>query len=155
MSGWVGNRRSHEIGRAKILRKMFKSKCRCDELHSKRVRARVRVTPVQTVWLGLDLGLALPVLYVLHSKRQGRGGKRRKGYRQSNTCFQFGKSTHSQNANQVTDQENAERSGKCVLCSLTVAKHQGPCQNDRDWLPCLHILIGFTRTCLHQRANRL
>ena len=52
-------------------------------------------------------------------------------------CFQ----NHSHNANSVTDQDNAQRTGECVLCSRcsrTVAKHQGPYarnQNDRHWSP--------------------
>ena len=71
---------------------------------------------------------------------------------------------HSRNANLVTDQENTERSGKCVWFSLTVAKHQGPYaqkQHDRHWSPQttghahLHILIGFARTCVRQRTNKL
>ena len=54
--------------------------------------------------------------------------------------------------NQVTAQENTARPGQCVLCSLTVAKHQEPYThnpNDGHWSPqttgrvCLHILIGL------------
>ena len=52
----------------------------------------------------------------------------------------------------MTDQENIERPGQCVLCSLTVAKHAGPYDhdpNERHRPPrttgrvCLHILIGL------------
>ena len=43
-AGWVGNKVEidgvTQFGRAKILRKTFKSKCRCDVLRSKKVRAR-------------------------------------------------------------------------------------------------------------------
>ena len=66
------------------------------------------------------------------------------------------------NANLVTDQENTERPGMCILCFLTVAKHQGPYahnQNDRHW-PLqttvhvrLHTLMVFAKTCVHQEQR--
>ena len=64
------------------------------------------------------------------------------------------------NANLMADQESTERPGKCIWCSLTVAKHQGPYAHNENWSPQttgrarLHILIGFVRTCAHQGTSK-
>ena len=77
---------------------------------------------------------------MLHSKREESEGK---GCHQSHISFRFWQK-HSHSANRVNDQENTERS--CVWSSLTVAKHQGPCQNDRNWLPqtTSHVLYAYS-----------
>ena len=79
--------------------------------------------------------------------QKGRKGKERAASKQHDKKYE-------QNVNLVTDQENKERSGTCVLCSLTVVKHQRPYQNDRDGLPqtaghlCLHSDRIWESMCL-------
>ena len=64
---------------------------------------------------------------------------------------------YSQNADLLTDQENTEIPGKCVLCFLTVAKHQAP-DADHQGSPrttrhvCLHMLVGLAREHAHKQA---
>ena len=90
----------------------------------------------------------------VHHHHRPVAGDYVRGYTVATCVFSLTKAL-TQRQPLATDQENAERTGKNVLC--TVAKHQRPYarnQNDRHWSPQtmghapLHILTGFARTCV-------